>query len=228
MCGRLDQNHTAVEYVAAMHWPHAKPVFNSVAAPSFNAAPGTRRPLLHVLDDALVIDDWYWGYRAAWAKGKVPIAINARIEKLSNRYWGRLLKSGRSIVPAAGWYEWTGEKGHKQAWHIHLKTREPLFIAALAAPGPAAEHAAEAGFAIISADAVGGMVDIHDRRPIVLSAADAALWLDPGLSPEQAEQLARSQATGSEAFAWHAVGAAIGKAGNEGAQLAAQIALQLD
>jgi putative SOS response-associated peptidase YedK len=227
MCGRLDQNHTAVEYVAAMHWPHANPVFNSVAPPSFNAAPGTRRPLLHVAGDALVIDDWYWGYRAAWAAGKVPIAINARIEKLTNRYWNRLLKSGRAIVPASGWYEWTGEKGHKQAWHVHLKTREPLFIAALAACGPAGEHAAEAGFAIVTADAVGGMVDIHDRRPVVFSARDAASWLDPALSPEQAEQLARGVALDAQAFDWHPVGHDIGKAGNEGAQLAAQIELPL-
>jgi len=36
-------------------------------------------------------------------------------------------KSGRAIVPADGWYEWTGEAGKKQPWHIRLKTRRPMF-----------------------------------------------------------------------------------------------------
>jgi putative SOS response-associated peptidase YedK len=36
-----------------------------------------------------------------------------------------------------------------------------------------------AGFSIITADAAGGMVDVHDRRPVVFSAEDAALWLNP-------------------------------------------------
>ncbi len=225
MCGRLDQNHTAVEYVAAMHWPHQAPLFGSAAAPSFNAPPGTYRPLLHRVDDALAVDDLYWGYRAAWAVGKVPVAINARREKLSNRYWQPLLKHGRAIVPADGWYEWTGEKGHKQPWHIHLKSREPLFIAALAAFGPFKEHAAEAGFVLITADAEGGMVDVHDRRPVVFCAADAALWLDPALTPQQAEQLSHAVALGADHFDWYPVDKQVGRAGNDGAQLASPIVL---
>lgn len=227
MCGRLDQNHSAVEYVAAMHWPHSTPLFASQAMPSYNAAPGTRRPLLRVVDDALVIEDAFWGYRAGWAVGKVPIAINARIEKLANRYWGPLLKAGRAIVPASGWYEWTGEKGKKQPWHVHLRTGGPLFLAAIAARCEVREHACEAGFVIVTSDADGGMVDVHDRRPVAFSAADAALWLDPALPAHQAEQLARSMSLGPEQFAWHPVSKEVGRAGNEGPHLAAQLALPL-
>ena len=63
----------------------------------------------------------------------LPRCVNARLEKVANGYWGALLLRGRAIVPASGWYEWSDEKGKKQAWHIHLKTREPMFMAALAA-----------------------------------------------------------------------------------------------
>lgn len=221
MCGRLDQSHSASEYFAAMQWPEQDPVLASQAAPSYNATPGSRRPLMRFVDGRLVIDDWFWGYRAAWAAGKVPIAINARIEKIANRYWSPLVKTGRAIVPADGWYEWTGEKGNKQPWHIHLTTGEPLFMAAIAATGPCREHDCEAGFVIITADAEGGMVDVHDRRPVVLSAADAKLWLDPELPHEAAEQLVRSVALGPDRFAWHAVGREVGRASSEGPQLAA-------
>lgn len=227
MCGRLDQNHTAAEYIAAMKWLGGEAIVGSQAPPSYNAAPGTYRPLMRIVDDQLVIDDAFWGYRAGWAAGKVPITINARIEKLSNRYWAHLLKRGRAIVPADGWYEWTGEKGKKQPWHIHLKSRAPLFIAALASTGSVREHPSEAGFVLVTADAEGGMVDVHDRRPIVLTAEDAAMWLDPDLPQEQAEHLLRSLAVDCSAFEWHAVSKEVGRASNEGAHLAAQLDLPL-
>lgn len=227
MCGRLDQSHSASEYLAAMQWPQANPFVASQATPSYNASPGTYRPLMRIVDDQLVIDDWFWGYRASWAVGKVPIAINARIEKISNRYWSPLVRTGRAVIPADGWYEWTGEKGNKQPWHIHLKTREPLFMAAIAATGPCRENACEAGFVIVTADAEGGMVDVHDRRPVVLSAEDARLWLDPALPAEAAEQLVRSVALGPDQFEWHAVSREVGRSTNEGPHLAAQLDLPL-
>jgi putative SOS response-associated peptidase YedK len=227
MCGRLDQHHTAADYVQALHWPRAEPRFGGQAAPSYNASPGTHRPLLRLIGDRLAVDDLFWGYRAAWAAAKMPIAINARLEKLSNRYWQPLVAAGRAIVPADGWYEWTGPKGERQPWHIHLKTRAPMFLCALANFGAFRDHAAEAGFVIVTQDAEGGMVDVHDRLPVALSARDAVLWLDPGLSPHQAEHLARSMALGPDAFAWHPVDKQVGRAGNEGAHLAAQLDLPM-
>ncbi|MGZ3181454.1 MAG: SOS response-associated peptidase [Telluria sp.] len=224
MCGRLDQNHTALDYLAALRWERGPALVDTEIAPSFNACPGTYRPLLHIDGETLRVDDLYWGYRASWAVGKVPVAINARVEKLSNRYWGPLLRKGRALLAADGWYEWTGEKGRKQPWHVHRKDGQPLFIAALANFGPFREHRCEAGFVLVTSDALGGMVDVHDRRPVVLRPEDAALWLDPGLPPEQAEQLVRECALPSEAFSWYPVGKEVGRVGVEGAQLAAPIA----
>lgn len=63
---------------------------------------------------------------------------------------------------------------------------------------PSNEFKASNGFTIVTADAQGGLIDVHDRRPIVLSAADAALWLDEGLAAEQAELLLRSVAIGQK------------------------------
>lgn len=227
MCGRLDQNHTAIEYVQAMHWTRGEPLVDTEARPSFNACPGTYRPLMHIVDDQLRVEDLYWGYRASWAVGKVPVAINARLEKITNRYWCSLLKSGRAILPATGWYEWTGEKGSKQPWHIHRKTGEPMFIAALANFGPFREHRCESGFVLVTADAEGGMVDVHDRRPICLGAEDAKLWMDPATPWEQAGHLLRSMALGPDEFAWYPVTREVGKATSEGPHLAAQLDLPL-
>lgn len=61
---------------------------------------------------------------------------------------------------------------------------------------------------------------MHDRRPVVLNAEDAALWLDASMDAVHAEQLLRSVAVGPEAFAWYMVDRAVGNVKSEGAQLA--------
>ena len=141
MCGRLDQSQTARYYASVIGWLDA--VYDSESEPAFNVPPGTYRPVLHLQDGERRVDDVYWSYQARWAKGKVPVTINARLDKLDNRYWRGLLKSGRALVPASGWYEWTGEKGSKQPWHIHRKDGAPLFMLALANFGSFTENRAD-------------------------------------------------------------------------------------
>nr|WP_314544732.1 SOS response-associated peptidase family protein [uncultured Massilia sp.] len=221
MCGRFDQSQTARHYANLIGWLDA--VYDSESAPTTNAAPGSYHPVMHVQDGQQRVDDVFWGYRAKWAEGKVPISINARMDKLANRYWSRLVKKGRGIVPAEGWYEWTGEKGHKQPWHIHRKDGAPLFMVALANFGPFEEHRAEAGFVIVTDDASGGMLDLHDRRPVVLEAADAQLWLDHELPAEQALELVRRSAVPPEAFDWYKVSTAVNRVGSNGPQIAAPV-----
>ncbi|WP_181372952.1 hypothetical protein [Massilia glaciei] len=55
---------------------------------------------------------------------------------------------------------------------------------------------------------------------MALSAADAALWLDPSLEPELAEQLIRSVALGPDSFGWFMVDRAVGNVKSQGPQLA--------
>jgi putative SOS response-associated peptidase YedK len=223
MCGRLDQNDISR---LIRHFSRSGDMFNrSQAAGKFNVCPGTYRPLLHAVDNALFLDDAYWGYRSKWAEssGKIPVAINTRLEKITNRYWKPLLSRGRAIVPAAGWYEWSGEKGKKQPWHVHRKDRAPLYLAALAHFGPASEVDAANGFTLVTANAPGGVIDAQDRRPIVLNAADADLWLDPFLPWEQAEHLLRSVALDLDQFDWFMVDRSLGNVTREGAYLAEKI-----
>jgi putative SOS response-associated peptidase YedK len=216
MCGRYDQKHDKLDYAMAMGWPVNRIKGDSQAEPRRNVSPGTYRPVMHFADGEPAINDLFWGYRPAWAASKkIPIANNARLEKITNGYWKKLMVGGRCIVPADGWYEWTGEKGAKQPWHIHLKTREPLFMAGVANFGEFVEHRAEAGFAIVTADALGGMIDVHDRRPVVLSAADAATWLNPNLPPDEAKHLLEIAARPPEDFEWYEVDPIVNNSRNE-------------
>ena len=218
MCGRFDQSQTARYYAHVIGWADA--LVDSEAEPAFNVSPGTFRPLFHLQDGQPRVDDVFWSYRARWAAGKVPVCINARLDKLAGRYWRGLLQHGRALVPAEGWYEWTGEKGRRQPWHIHRADRAPLFMAALAQFGPATGVREETGFVLVTDDASGGMLDLHDRRPLVFDARDAALWLNPALLPDEALTLARACALPADAFAWHPVSPAMNRAGADGPQAA--------
>jgi putative SOS response-associated peptidase YedK len=68
------------------------------------------------------------------------------------------------------------------------------------------------------------MVDIHDRRPVVLTPELAREWLDPATPKERAEQIALHQGESAEAFEWFKVDPAIGNVRNQGPELIRPIA----
>lgn len=143
------------------------------------------------------------------------MAINARLERAAmGSFFRPLWKSGRAIVPADGWFEWFGEPRRKQPWYIRLKTDRPMFMAALSSYRPDKAPTENTGFVIVTEAAEGGLVDVHDRRPVVFSTDDATLWMDTSLPPEQAEHLARSMSLPPDAFEWYPVSKEVNKAGN--------------
>jgi putative SOS response-associated peptidase YedK len=217
MCGRITQYKHKLQYPEEMGWREYR---SSIAPPlptPYNVPPGTSVYVMDCLDGGPRFDPMPWGHHSTWARDKkIPMAANATIEKAKSPYWRGLWKNGRVIVPADGWYEWTGPKGNKQPWYIKRRDGGSLFLAAVSSCKPSIEEQAYgAGFAMVTADAFGGMVDVHDRRPIVLSAEDAKVWLDLEWSAEQAEQIARECALPAEDFIWYQVTRAVNKSGND-------------
>jgi putative SOS response-associated peptidase YedK len=216
MCGRITQYRKAQEYMQALDFPASLSEEAAEREPSYNTPPGSTPWLIHSFDPSTpVIDTMKWGYRPNWAAEKgIPLAINARIEKAATgRYFRHMWLRGRVLVPADGWYEWTGKAGHKQPWYIRRKSDIPLFLAAITNVRPDRENPEGSGFVIVTAAADAGMVDVHDRRPVVLAPDDARLWLDPDLPAEQAEHLARSMAVPAAEFTWYAVSKAVNRVG---------------
>jgi len=63
------------------------------------------------------------------------------------------------------------------------------------------------------------MLDIHDRRPVVLPADLAREWIDPNTTSQRAEQIVQELGLQSEAFEWYQVSKAVGNVKNTGAAL---------
>lgn len=218
MCGRFAQYRSALaDYATAIGWPaDVASECETAHFAHYNIPPASHPWMMHCFADKPAFKRVHWGYRPSWAAEKgIPLAINARIEKAATgTYFKRLWKTGRILVPADGWYEWTGEKGHKQPWHIRLADGGPMYFAAITNVLPDREEKEGDGFVIVTAAADAGMIDVHDRRPVVLAPEDAALWMDNDLPPEQAEHLARSMALPGDAFCWYEVGTTVNRVGS--------------
>jgi putative SOS response-associated peptidase YedK len=75
------------------------------------------------------------------------------------------------------------------------------------------------GFVIITAASDQGMVDIHDRKPLVLAPEHAREWVDSETSPERAAEIAIEHCRPAEEFHWYKVGKDVGKVRNQGPHL---------
>ena len=67
---------------------------------------------------------------------------------------------------------------------------------------PDQHQTVELGFVIVTQDSIGGMVDMHDRRPVVLGPADAWRWMDKEMPVEEAAHIAQSRSSPTEEFRW--------------------------
>jgi putative SOS response-associated peptidase YedK len=220
MCGRLSQYRGIHDFVAALSMP--TPLINNVGDQPlelYNAAPSTQLALLHQESGYLHADRVRWGWRPLWAKdGATP--INARVEKVAHDPFFKAIWLHRAIIAIDNWFEWVYEGGpKKQPYLIRHKDHTPILCAAIG-QYPRYEHEPDEhdGFVIITADSQGGMVDIHDRRPVTLTAELAREWLDPATPKNRAEQLMLSGEP-TEAFEWFKVDQAIGNVHNQGRNL---------
>lgn len=218
MCGRISQYSDVQEYVATLGMTGT--LVNSVGeAPleRYNVAPTTQVALLHLQDETLHADLVRWGWRPHWAKDRAA-PINARVEKVAHGPFFRAIWPHRAITPVDNWFEWVDEGGpKKQPYLIRRQDGAPILCAAIGQLPDADEGPSEHdGFVIITADSSGGMVDIHDRRPVVLAPDLAREWLDLATPKDRAEQIILHQGETAETFEWFMVDPAIGNVRNQG------------
>lgn len=219
MCGRITQISVR-QYYAQRLSPYPideRKWTGGDTIPQYNVGPGGVIKFLHTFPGKLDLDSLRWGYRTPReVEEKTKPWINARIEKaLTGRYFRHMFREGRVIVPSEGWYEWTVEGGKKQPWFITRKDDEPMFMAGLTNWKPPARFAAkqtvETGVVIVTQDSAGGMVDVHDRRPVVLNAADAWHWMGQETPVEEAAHLAQTRSLPTEEFMWWRVDRAVNR-----------------
>lgn len=221
MCGRFAQYSSRDDYFESLGLKAEEIQYDPEPIGRFNVAPGTKVLLLNERDEELHLDPVCWGYGPEWWD-KQPL-INARGETAATgRMFKPLWNHGRAIVPADGWYEWKKDGSKKQPYFIYHKKKIPLFFAAIGKAPYGKDHDKE-GFVIVTSSSNKGMVDIHDRRPLVLTADAVREWLSEETTPERAQEIANDAAVPEKDFTWHPVSKKVGNIHNQGEELVEEI-----
>lgn len=102
--------------------------------------------------------------------------INARSETVFDKsaYAG----VGRAVVPAHGWYEWTGEKRRKTPWRLSSKAGRLLFFAAITDVWEAPGGMKVPQVATVTCPPNTDVAPIHHRMGVLLAREAVPLWLE--------------------------------------------------
>lgn len=164
----------------------------------FNAAPGQEILIIRETDGVRrQAEAARWGLVPHWAKDLKTgyRMINARSETiLQSRAYAPLIRhsSGRCLIPADGFFEWTGpaEKGSpKRPIRFTLDDGTPFAMAGLCTEREW-DGARLLSCTVITTDANDVVAPVHDRMPAILSGPDEEVeWLDVSTSPERAHSM---------------------------------------
>ena len=197
---------------------------------------------------ARVLSVGKWGLLPHWARDPRQAArmINARAETVATApAFAPSFATRRALIPIDGWYEWRKlDGGAKQAYFMTPVDGSVLALAGLwsrwgagglsgAAQIPAGSGAGQIPrggsggdgrgggrltFSVVTTAALGELVAVHDRMPLVLPPARWEQWLagdEPALDPPPPELLAGLEL--------RPVGPAVGNVRNDGPELVTRI-----
>jgi len=161
-----------------------------------------------------------WGFIPEWMgveKGR-PM-INARAETVAEKpSFRNAYKRRRCLVPADGFYEWAGESGARQPFHIRpadggLIAFVGIWETVLSDNGSEVDTAA-----MLTIAAGPDMHGLHHREPVIIDRADFELWLNA--DERDIDKIAPLLTSRPKGF-WIAepVSTDVNSPGNEGARL---------
>ncbi len=150
--------------------------------PRYNIAPTNKHWIMRMEYEDRELLRARWGLINNGAKdAKIGYRqINARAETLDKRPAFRgAFKKRRCVVPADGFFEWTGPKSARQPIWFHRPDGSLLLFAGLYESWQREPGEWEPTFTIITADANATIEPIHNRVPVILPDDVIDEWLHP-------------------------------------------------
>jgi putative SOS response-associated peptidase YedK len=123
-----------------------------------------------------------WGLVNRWAKdnSRAGQCINAKAETVEARPSFRdAFKKRRCVVPADGFYEWTGPKSARRPMWIHRADGKLMLFAGLYEDWFPEKARLETTFTIITCEPNAVIQPIHNRMPVILDNRAADDWMNP-------------------------------------------------
>jgi putative SOS response-associated peptidase YedK len=125
-----------------------------------------------------------WGLLPPWVKdpSTFGLLLNARAETIAEKpSFKGAIRHKRCLIPADGFYEWTGAAGKKRPYLIRPKPDSAgtlMAFAGLHETWGGADGSEMETTAIITVVANATMAAIHDRMPTILAPSQFDAWLD--------------------------------------------------
>lgn len=157
-------------------WPSLASKDLDIGGPRHNISPGQQ--VLTRTETDLQMMRWGIipvGRKNARGRPVMETIINARSETVFDK--SAFSGVRRGVVPASGWYEWTGEKRKKTAWAIRPKDGDMLYFAAIydVWTGPGGIEVPQV--ATVTCNPSADVRDIHHRMGVLLHPQDIEIWL---------------------------------------------------
>jgi putative SOS response-associated peptidase YedK len=182
MCGRF-----------TLTWEEWRQVAGALGVENEGEAAASYRPRFNIAptDEHFIITSEFerrkarrarWGLVNRWAKNNSHASqcINAKAETLEQRAtFSEAFRQRRCIVPADGFFEWTGPKAKRQPLWIHPRDGALMLFAGLYESWYPERNQPEVTFTIVTCAANAVIAEIHDRMPVVLDEQAAEDWMNP-------------------------------------------------
>ncbi len=101
--------------------------------------------------------------------------VNARGETLFDK--SAFAGTGRAVIPADGWYEWTGKARRKEPWRIARIDGTPCLFAAICDVWTAPGGQQLPQVATVTCAPNADVARVHDRMGVILAPGEVPLWL---------------------------------------------------
>jgi putative SOS response-associated peptidase YedK len=150
--------------------------------PRFNIAPTDQHFIITSEFERRKARRARWGLVSRWAKNnsRASQCINAKAETLEQRpTFSEAFQQRRCVVPADGFYEWTGPKDKRQPLWIRPRDGGLMLFAGLYESWYPERSQPEVTFTIVTCAANAAIAEVHDRMPVVLGERAAEDWMNP-------------------------------------------------
>ena len=178
MCGRISLGESSVADVAAFFGARIEPDHVPLYRPRYNIAPSQRHWIVQRELGERRLVPATWGFPSTTGR----FLVNGRIESARSRpAFREAFARRRCIVPADGFYEWTGPARDRRP--LRFTRREGGLIALAGVYEPAEEGGRYPRFVVLTTAANEEVAPVHDRMPVVLTEDEIEPWLAGEFTP---------------------------------------------
>ena len=180
MCGRFTLTYRETQELADEMGIPIEELPVELYKPRFNIAPTDPHWIVREQHEERQLLPAKWGLVNSWAKDakRAAAQINARAETLTKSpAFKEAFEKRRCVVPADGFFEWTGAKDDRWPIWFHRPGGKLILFAGLYESWPKQPNEWERTFTIITTTPNALIEPVHDRMPVVLDDEAVDEWL---------------------------------------------------